>query len=526
MPVPSPTVACREPGSFLWMRASALPSLKFCVLASLCLGLQTADGAKTKQLLRHKVQSGLAADRDAQVWMQCAVEGDPISQEGTVRFGWDSSWVQSDLLAGATCSSVSFAGQDPKPFVRKVCECLARPEGEEHPDSREELGVFWERCAEEGGSCACDSGRVRFGEGTRWVTADRIASDAPTPCTIASFGEDPAKSSLKECWCSKASAKSQQQAKVAIVMLSRHPPDLKTWLRYHVGFLGVEHVFIKAEDSPDMQDTVRQMGPAVQKKVSLWTSESEAHSSLLGISSGVDTRPTDDYTTLQDRQVAAMAKAKAACEEMGIDWLIHIDDDELLYTPQHRSIGELLAAVPRQFDQAYMPNVEAVYQSAKVKSCFAETQQVNLNRFTFESYANGKAAVRVASTEARPAGPHMWRNSWNGDLNSLHLDKGAFGSPVMVVHYESCPYNRWKDKFWELGRTSPDKVSQIPFPFYRESIQKMQRCRQWGDNTSSNHHLLSLLGCSEGSLLELWGKWKTPANPHLESKVKLTQRWL
>ena len=103
----------------------------------------------------------------------------------------------------------------------------------------------------------------------------------------------------------------------------------------------------------------------------------------------------------QARQTAVMARAKQACEEMHIDWyqpqacrhqsqqcgvvpnwlvpnpmvyiglpmfamilisplnsailetvplqglflprLIHIDDDELLYTPQHRKIGELLA---------------------------------------------------------------------------------------------------------------------------------------------------------------------------------------
>lgn len=499
------------------MRASALSSSKCYSLASLCLAaswLLAADAAKVNQQLRHKSQKGFGADQDAQAWTHCADEGEGVSQEGTVRFGWDSNWVQSKLIAGATCVSANFDGKDPKPFVSKVCECLAQPDGVDS-DSRQELGVFWERCADEGGSCTCDSGRVRFGEGTRWVTADRRGGDAPTPCAVSSFADDPAKNTVKECWCSEAKQKSQQPAKVAIVMLSRHPPDLKTWLRYHVGYLGVEHVFIKAEDSPDMQETVEQMGPAVKNKVTLWSSAS----SLLDVHSAVDTRPADDYTTLQARQVAAMAKAKAACEEKGIDWLIHIDDDELLHTPQHRSIGELLAAVPRQFDQAYMPNVEAVYQSAKVKSCFAETQQVNLNRCNFQGYANGKAAVRVAaSTEVIPAGPHMWRNSRNEDLNSLHLDKGPFGSPVMVVHYESCPFNRWKDKFWELGNTSPDKISAIPFPFYRQSIQRLQHCRSQADAATSNKQFVNLLGCSEESLLQLWNSWKTPANPHLESK--------
>merc|ERR1712224_926502 len=117
-----------------------------------------------------------------------------------------------------------------------------------------------------------------------------------------------------------------------------------------------------------------------------------------------------------------------------------------------------------------------VYRDAKVKNCFAETNEVNTNPYAFVSYANGKSAVRVgqADDDLVPAGPHQWKSSTNLHVNSVHLDRQPFGAPLFVVHFESCPFTRWEDKFWELGNTSPDKISGIPFPFYRDSITRFQ----------------------------------------------------
>jgi len=370
--------------------------------------------------------------------------------------------------------------------------------------AREELGVVWQHCATEGSQCQC-SGLVRFGQGDRWVAAEHAGQ---VMCNVSAFQQDPAFNRRKECWCA-APEQPSQTANAAIVTLSRHPPDLTTWIRYHLHHAGVQHIFIQSEDSPATVEMIQQLPTEDQYKVTLW----EAATSLLGVPSA-DSRPQDDYTTLQARQTAVMARAKQACEEMHIDWLIHIDDDELLYTPQHRKIGDLLAAVPTIFLQAYLPNVEAVYNSPEVKSCFMQTDKVNVNRYTFQSYANGKSAVRVAAKEVRPAGPHLWRDGLNQDLQSVHMDQEPFGPPIMVVHYESCPFSRWQDKFWELGNTSPEKVSQIPFPFYRKSISKMQTCRS-NTEAGKDAQELEMLGCDQASLMQLWSKWKTSANPAL-----------
>jgi hypothetical protein len=46
----------------------------------------------------------------------------------------------------------------------------------------------------------------------------------------------------------------------------------------------------------------------------------------------------------------------------------------------------------------------------------------------------------------------------------------------MVLHFESCPYTRWRDKFMHYASLQ-SKMSTIPFKFYLDSIRA---CRQHG----------------------------------------------
>lgn len=447
-------------------------------------------------------------------WEPCGNEGEAVQRGGTVRFGWGFSWVEKELPAGAACS-IGVFGEDPSPGLRKVCQCSGDADGGQR---RTEMGVTWNRCADEGADCKCDGGTVRFGEGARWLVATEVnASTAgPVPCATQVFGGDPSPGSTKECWCMEGT-KVPAKAKVAMVLLTRHPADIKTWLQYHLDYMGVDRIFLSVEDTPQLKEVLEAAPPSWKSKVTAWYQAPALQ--------GEDQRPTDDYETLQARQVKAMAMAKKQCEAEGIDWLLHIDDDELLYTPQHRAVGSVLAAMPAEFNQAYIPNVEAVYPSADTKSCFREAAEFNVNRYKFAAYANGKAAVRVADTEAHPAGPHQWRDANNEEPPSIHLDAEPFGPPLMVVHFESCPFTRWEDKFYELGNTDQEKVSHIPFPFYRSSIARMQQCRAEGPvsfvqesevRRSGEHAYKSQEpDCSESSLKQFWAQWKTEENPRL-----------
>eukprot|EP00747_Dinoflagellata_sp_TGD_P181470 gnl/TRDRNA2_/TRDRNA2_35325_c0_seq1.p1 gnl/TRDRNA2_/TRDRNA2_35325_c0~~gnl/TRDRNA2_/TRDRNA2_35325_c0_seq1.p1 ORF type:complete len:545 (+),score=119.45 gnl/TRDRNA2_/TRDRNA2_35325_c0_seq1:227-1636(+) len=440
-----------------------------------------------------------------EVWSPCALEGEFVDGPAElVRFGWGLAWVEKQVEAGAQCSSAVF-GRDPAPGVRKVCECAGASGGRR--GRRDELGIQWSHCGVQDETCTCPSGTVRFGLGSRWLVhqADKPAMSS-LACDAKNFEDgDPAYELPKECWCEVARKPEPKTGnKVAIVLDSRRPPDLKTWLQYHMVYMGVDHVFMQVEDTPDFN--ISSIAPALQKRITIWKAEA--------VKAG-DKRPADDYTTLQARQMKVMQRAKDECTKMGIDWLFHIDDDELIYTPLHRKIGDVMANLPQEFDQAFIPNVEALFKSADVKGCFTETTDVNVNPFAYVSYANGKSAVRVANPDAIPAGPHQWKADWGGELPSVHMDKEAFGPPLFLIHYESCPFSRWEDKYIELGNTSPDKVAKIPFQFYRESITRMMQCTGKKNMKGVDANMAASWKCSQAGLKNLWTSWKTKANKHI-----------
>lgn len=455
-------------------------------------------------------------------WSDCGLEGDALPKGGLTSFGFGEDWVEATLPLGASCSVAAF-GEDPAPGIRKACQCS---DEQGSVQKRDELGVSWTFCGNEGEDCVCASGAMRFGSGKHWAVAD-LGENAESPTRSCSaktvnhanpsfaavrhsvelLAESSSRHRDRECWCQTAAAR-PPPAKVAIVLLSRRPFDIKTWFQYHLDYMGVDHIFMQVEDTPNFNTTLGSMSRDHQARVTAWTAQVGSHS---------DKRPTDDYETLQARQMKAMRHAHSEAAKMGIDWLIHTDDDELLYAPSHRTVGDVLASMPKNFDEAYMPNVEAVYPSADVQNCFTETQEFNSNGYTFSSYANGKAAVRVANLGAQPAGPHMWRDARNQDLNAIHLDKQPFGAPLMVIHYESCPFKRWETKYWELGNTSPEKVKSIPFPFYRDSIEAMQSCAS-SDQSKNGIVEVGTGPCSEDFLKQFWSSYKTLDNKRIRRK--------
>lgn len=434
-----------------------------------------------------------------------------VPQQGRARFGYGLAWVEAEVEEGAPCAPPTF-GNDPIPGVMKTCQCSTAPDQAVGGGQRDDLGQFWERCADEDASCKCAAGSsIRFGSGSRWLVSDSGRKTDNLVCSAASFAGDPFIGERKECWCEKPPKKQKPGDRVAIVLVSRKAPDIATWLKYHLGYVGVDHVFIQVEDSAGFSTALEGLSPARRAQVTFWTDAQEEVQAA--DQTDVGKRPKDDYSSLQARQVATMQRARKLAHKQGIQWLVHIDDDEILYVPTHRKVGDVLAAVPSMYKQVYVPNVEAVYPNDGIKDCFAETKEVNTNPYAFASYANGKSGVRVGNPDTDdlvPAGPHQWKSASGLELSSVHLDQEPFGAPFVVVHFESCPFERWEDKFWELGNTSPEKVRSIPFPFYRDSIQRFMQCGSHAQKAGSTSKVSS--ECSDISLRALWSSVKTRKN--------------
>lgn len=140
----------------------------------------------------------------------------------------------------------------------------------------------------------------------------------------------------------------------------------------------------------------------------------------------------------------------------GVEWLLHIDTDELMYPGGTRSFSlqELLSSVPQSVDLLIFPNYESLPERTDVSEPFEEVTLFKRNYAHTESsayfaayntvargnpnyfitYGNGKSAARLVPG-LRPNGAHRWHN-YDREPKEWSSEQGA------VLHYT---YNRFSD---------------------------------------------------------------------------------
>nr|GEZ62684.1 glycosyltransferase-like At2g41451 [Tanacetum cinerariifolium] len=118
-------------------------------------------------------------------------------------------------------------------------------------------------------------------------------------------------------------------------------------------------------------------------------------------------------------------------EEAHMDWIFHLDTDELIYPAGTReySLVELLLDVPEYVDMVIFPNYESCVERDDIHEPFSEVslfkknydhlteeiyygnykESVRGNPGYFLTYSNGKSAARVQQ-HLRPNGAHRWYN--------------------------------------------------------------------------------------------------------------------
>ena len=227
--------------------------------------------------------------------------------------------------------------------------------------------------------------------------------------------------------------------KIAIVSMMKQPKNIDTWLDYH-RYMGVRHFYIRLEDTEDLIDFLQN-----QPDVTL----------EIGNSTNVN-----EYEDIQRRQFDIVTKAlKDSSERPDIDWLIHIDSDELL----QGNLSEI-EKLPKNVRTFYMKNYEAVYDKVpdEKDSCFEakEFRDCASQGSGCVAYANGKGGGR-ADKDVKCYGPHRFRST-NEKAEERLVN-------VRVLHFESCDFELYKQKFMRLSKKA--KLDTIPFPYYIESIK-------------------------------------------------------
>ncbi|WOL11049.1 glycosyltransferase-like [Canna indica] len=156
------------------------------------------------------------------------------------------------------------------------------------------------------------------------------------------------------------------------------------------------------------------------------------------------------------KQSLNMEMAIVMARNSGMDWIIHLDTDELIHPAGAReySLTQLLSDVPANVDLVIFPNYESSIERDDIKDPFSEVSMFKKNfdhlpRETYFSmykeatrtnpnyfltYGNGKSAARVQD-HLRPNGAHRWHNYMKAP-NEIKLDEAA------VLHYT---YTKFSD---------------------------------------------------------------------------------
>jgi hypothetical protein len=183
---------------------------------------------------------------------------------------------------------------------------------------------------------------------------------------------------------------SSKPAYAALSLLTRKPLHFEWWLHYHMA-LGISHFFIHIEDTPELMPFLQQ----------------QPYASVVTVSHKGDERHfKDNYWTLQDRQRAHVNASLAKCREMGIDWLFHVDDDELIWLD--RPFRDIVASAPKGTTNLTFTNLEAIPTTIEPLNYFEHIRTFTKRRML--AYVNGKPAGRTLAS-VKLDGPHRFSES-------------------------------------------------------------------------------------------------------------------
>ncbi|KAH6759792.1 elongation defective 1 protein / ELD1 protein [Perilla frutescens var. hirtella] len=156
------------------------------------------------------------------------------------------------------------------------------------------------------------------------------------------------------------------------------------------------------------------------------------------------------------KQSLNMEMAIVMARDAGMEWILHLDTDELIHPAGAReySLRQLLLDVPGNVDMVVFPNYESSIERDDIKEPFTEISMFkkNYDHLTkdtyfgmykestrgnpnyFLTYGNGKSAARIQD-HLRPNGAHRWHN-YMKTPNEIKLEEAA------VLHYT---YSKFSD---------------------------------------------------------------------------------
>jgi hypothetical protein len=232
---------------------------------------------------------------------------------------------------------------------------------------------------------------------------------------------------------------------IAICSMVRKPVNFDTWIDYHFS-LGVDYIFLRVEDTPELAQIIDRY-----ENVFVIFDENSSK--------------RNNYWSQMNRQKQLIQHHLPKIQSLEIDWLFHIDSDELICSVLN--LKELLSNVSKDYDVVKIQNYEAVYDRDNLENPFYQTNKFKvLNKL---AYSNGKSAARVSSLKLieqdTPVGKVFCPHGFEGKVANLNT------KDIVILHFESPTFESWYEKFSNDCDIDDLIFEKIPFKFYKKSIE-------------------------------------------------------
>ncbi len=264
------------------------------------------------------------------------------------------------------------------------------------------------------------------------------------------------------------SQKSRKNLRLAIATtVADAKNDIADFIEYHskIGFEKI-YVFVDDNDAETIKILERYKNVSYQLKDDALFEQWESHSNY---------KASPKWALINEevmvRQELNFLVAYERAKQDGMDWLLHIDLDELFY-PNNHSIQDYFSNLQfNAINAVTLLNYEAIYRHGDATSIFRSSNIFKINFFRFKHW--------VFSREQRQL---IKDNQWIGDKFFKYYQNGKscinlHGKSVHMADVHSI----WTDGRRKFGKKEDPIILHFPCASFKVFIEKYQRLGKFSD---------------------------------------------
>lgn len=226
--------------------------------------------------------------------------------------------------------------------------------------------------------------------------------------------------------------------KTGIVTTMGKPYYIETWLNYHFNIIQIDKIiiFYDKQNFPESNELFLNMKNKFPNLIILYS---------------------NNHNKLIEKQKLNIEQGIREANKHKLDFIFHIDDDELIYL-QNNNLQNILNEYKEKQEALHFDNLEVFKSFNTIKQYnFFEHEHFFKKRGLklYKSYFNGKSGGFVKNMKWN--GPHSLKTLKNTDTHE---------NRIKILHYPFLIFEQWVNKYNIVNSTN-----KLNFPFHNKSAE-------------------------------------------------------